>query len=86
MKLHRQPQFDRDYQKLPIKIKTKLHRQLKAISKSLRHPSLHAKKIQGHSDIWEARVDRFYRFTFKIIADIIYLRRVGTHDKTLTNP
>ncbi len=86
MKLHRQPQFDLDYQKLPVKIKTKLHRQLKAISENLRHPSLRTKKIQGHSDIWEARIDRFYRFTFKIINDIVFLRRAGKHDEALKSP
>lgn len=86
MKLHRLPQFDRDYLKLPAEIRTKLHRRLKVISENLRRPGLHIKKIKGQNDIWEARVDRFYRFSFEIIGDVIYLRRVGTHDKTLKNP
>lgn len=86
MKLHRLPQFDRDYKKLPVKIKTKLHHQLNILSENFRYPSLRAKKIHGQTDIWEARLDRFYRFSFKIENDIIYLRRVGPHDKTLKNP
>lgn len=86
MKLHRLPRFDRDYKKLPAGIKNKLHRQLKIISENLRHPGLHVKKIKGKTDVWEARVDKFYRFSFEIGDDIIYLRRVGPHDKTLNAP
>ena len=86
MKIAVTASFRQNYDNLPTKIRKKADRQVNFLAENLRHPSLHAKKIQGHSDIWEARVDRFYRFTFKIIADIIYLRRVGTHDKTLTNP
>lgn len=86
MKLHRLPRFDRDYKKLPVGIKTKLYRQLKVISENLQHPGLHVKKIKGQTDIWEARVDKFYRFSFEIGGNIIYLRRVGPHGKTLNNP
>lgn len=42
-----------------------------------------AKKIQGKEDIWEGRVDRFYRFTFTIEADVIILRSIGPHDEAL---
>lgn len=51
-----------------------------------RHPSLHAKKIQGVSGIWEARVDRQYRLSFEMTGDTIYLRVVGNHDDVLKHP
>ena len=35
-------------------------------------------KISGTA-IWYARVSRAYRFTFQFEADVITLRRVGTH-------
>ena len=31
-------------------------------------------------DIWEARVSRFYRFTFAISGDTYILYRLGPHD------
>lgn len=78
--------FSQDFSRLPAVIQKKADRRLKFLTQNLLYPSLRAKKIQGFSDIWEARLDRFYRFTFKIIADTVFLRRVGTHDKTLKNP
>lgn len=86
MKIALTDSFRKDASHLPVSIHKKIDRQLKFLAQNILHPGLRAKKIQGQSDIWEARVDRSYRFTFKIIADIIYLRRVGTHDKTLKNP
>lgn len=86
MKIAVTASFRQDYDNLPIQTRKKVDRQTNFLADNLRHPSLRAKHIKGQNDIWEARVDRFYRFTFKIIADTIFLRRVGTHDKTLKNP
>lgn len=78
--------FRQDYDDLPAQIRKKVDRQVNFLADNLRHPGLRAKHIKGQTDIWEARIDRFYRFSFKIEGDIIYLRRVGPHDKTLNNP
>lgn len=86
MKIAFTDSFCEDSSRLPTAIQKKIDRQLKFLAQNLLHPGLRAKKIQGYSDIWEARVDRFYRFTFKIIADTIYLRRVDKHDEALKNP
>jgi len=52
-----------------------------------RHPSLRVKKIKGTSSIFEARVDRDFRFTFEYGEDReIILRVVGPHDPTLNKP
>lgn len=85
MKLHRLPKFDRDYKKLPNNIKKKLFRQLSYLGNDIRHPSLQAKRIKGMA-VWEARVDIHYRLTFQIKQNIIFLRRVGQHDKAISNP
>lgn len=71
---------------LPKVIQKKALRQLKFLVSNLRHPSIRAKKIIGSDDIWEGRVDKFYRFTFKMEDDEIRLRRVGRHDRTLKSP
>ena len=72
-------QFSKQFKQLPSHLQTKLRRQLTYLAQDMRHPSLHAKKMAGKSDIWEARVDYHYRFTFQIRSGIIVLRAVGTH-------
>lgn len=86
MKIAVTASFRQDYDDLPIKIRKKADRQVNLLADNLRYPGLRVKHIKGQTDIWEARIDRFYRFSFKIENDIIYLRRVGAHDKTLNNP
>lgn len=80
MKPVRTKQFERDYILLPKTIQRKTDQKLILLSQDFRHPGIRAKKIKGTKDIWEGRVDRFYRFTFQIEKDKIILRRVGTHD------
>ncbi len=76
--------FTKQYSKLPLSIRNKFDRQIKYLLQDLRHPSIHAKKKQGAEDIWEGRVDRFYRFTFIISGEVITLRAVGPHDEALS--
>lgn len=78
--------FKKSYQSLPENIQEKVDRQLNTLENNFRHPSLHTKKIKGAGGIWEVRVDDFYRMTFEIIDDAIYLRVVGNHDEVLKAP
>ncbi len=56
------------------------------------HPSLGVKKMKGHKNIWEGRVDDFYRFTFEFQVDpdsneqICVFRNIGRHDILDHNP
>ena len=79
-RFHHSRQFKKQYQKLPEKQKKKLNKQLTLLATYFQHPSLNAKKMSGKDDVWEARVDYHYRFTFEIENDIVKLRSVGTHD------
>lgn len=85
MKLAFTKSFKNDYQSLPENVQQKVDKQLKFLIKDRNYPSLQVKKMQGHPNIWEARVSRSYRFTFQIEGDVYLLRRVGTHD-ILQNP
>lgn len=78
--------FKKSYQHLPEHIKKKVDKQIKILSDNFRHPSLRTKKIKGKTNIWEARIDIFYRLTFEINNDTIFLRVVGNHDEVLKNP
>ena len=52
---------------LPLALQTKAKKQLSFLARNIRHPSLHAKKYKGIDDVWQARIDRTWRFYFHII-------------------
>ena len=66
-------QFKKQYQKLPSKIQEKFKKQLRLLSADIRHPSVQARKMQNTLDIWEARIDYQYRFTFKFNNGFIFI-------------
>ena len=78
--------FDGDYKNLPRAIQEQCDKQLIALLKNPRHPSLQTSKIHGIESIWEGRVSKDYRFSFQIAKDIYILRRVGKHDEVLRRP
>lgn len=84
MKIVRSAPFQKAYKKLPPNVKKKVEKALKLLSQDPFHPSLRAKKIEPkRRGIWEARVNRFYRFTYKKKNDTVILRTVGPHDEVL---
>jgi addiction module RelE/StbE family toxin len=86
MKIKAYRSFKKKYRKLPAAIQDKVDRQIEQLSNNFKHPSLHTKKIKGIDGIWEVRVDDFYRLTFEIVEDTVFLRVVGNHDDVLKNP
>jgi len=48
---------------------------------NLQHPSLHAKKYDEHTDLWQARVTRSWRFYFKIVGDEYVIISIIPHPK-----
>ena len=86
MKIKAYKSFQKRYQKLPVAIQDKVDRQIGQLTANFKHPSLHTKKIKGKEEIWEVRVDDFYRLTFEIVEDTIFMRVVGNHDDVLKNP
>jgi mRNA-degrading endonuclease RelE of RelBE toxin-antitoxin system len=80
MKFLRTTTFIKLYSRLPPPIRKKVDRQLITLVRDIQHPGLNARKMMGHADIWEMRVDEHYRMTFEIAGDTIILRKVGTHE------
>ncbi len=78
--------FEESFHGLPAYVREKFYEKLSFLLTNIRHPSLHTKKIQGYKDIWEARVDYQYRFTFCMDESMIILRVIGNHDDVLNNP
>lgn len=74
------PPFERAFQNLPQEIQAQAEKALALLFENPRHPSLRVKKMHGVKDLWEARVSRSYRITYRIEGDRLILRQIGTHD------
>ena len=51
------------------------------LAENLQHPSLRAKKYDEGSDIWQARVNRDWRFYFLIMGDEYVILGMTPHPK-----
>lgn len=80
MLLVRTERFRKDYRRLPPEIRERVAKALEQFVKNPRHPSLHAKKMEGAAGIWELRVSDNYRITFQFLEGDALLRRLGTHN------
>jgi mRNA interferase RelE/StbE len=84
--------FEKSFAKLPELIQKRAKEALERFMENPRHRSLRVKKIEGAKDIWEGRVDDFYRFTFQFSKDreaddtVCTFRNIGPHDITKTAP
>ena len=75
-----------DYRALPGAIQDKADKAFRLFRDNPRHPSLHAEKIDHKKDIWSARIDLNYRFTFQWIHDGIFIRRIASHREAYRRP
>jgi mRNA interferase RelE/StbE len=78
--------FEHAYVSLEADEAARVGKALHLLAGNLRHPGVRVKKVQGTSDIWEARASQSLRLTFEIHEDLLILRNVGPHDKVLKNP
>ena len=86
MKIERTKSFKKDYKELPNIVQERFKKKIVLFIKDIKHPSLRVKKMKGNKDVWEARIDLFYRFTFEMHTERYLLRRIGPHDRVLRNP
>jgi mRNA interferase RelE/StbE len=87
LKLILTERFRKSALELGPEIRAKLRKQIGLLASEHRHPSLRVKKIKGTSSIFEARLDRDFRFTFEFgEGREIILRVVGPHDPALKRP
>lgn len=68
-------------QNLPAPIRKAFYKQAGFLLQNLRHPSLHAKKYDEAADKWQARVNRSWRFYFKIASDAYIIEDITPHPK-----
>jgi mRNA-degrading endonuclease RelE of RelBE toxin-antitoxin system len=72
---------DKDYQALSRRLQQQVDKQLTLLADNLRHPSIDAKKYGGADDVWQGRVNRDYRFYFRIIDDTYRILMIIPHPK-----
>lgn len=70
-----------DYENLQPNIRKAFDKQARFLSANQLHPSLHAKKYDEAQDIWQARVNKDWRFFFKIDDDTYIITRIVPHPK-----
>jgi plasmid maintenance system killer protein len=66
---------------LPADVRKALFKQVKFLEQNLMHPSLHAKKYDESINLWQARVNKSWRFYFLIRDDVYYIVDIVPHPK-----
>ena len=72
--------FKKAYKSFPEDVQRQFDKKFRLLISNPRHSSLRVKKMSGTKDIFEARINDNYRWTFQFIENGIKLRRIGTHD------
>ena len=72
---------ERDYRGAPLRIQRAFDKQVRLLAENLNHPSLRAKKYDEAGDIWQARVNRDWRFYFLIQDDMYLIVTIVPHPK-----
>lgn len=81
MKVEFSIRFIKSYKQSTNRIQSDFDKQLGFLLQDMRHPSLHVKKYDESQDVWQARVNRDWRFYFIIKNNIYYLVDIIQHPK-----
>jgi mRNA interferase RelE/StbE len=65
----------------PPNVQRAFEKQIRSLAADIRHPSLRAKKFDESRGLWQARINRDWRFYFLIIGDICVITNVIPHPK-----
>ena len=81
MQVRTTSRFDRHYLDAPRTVQNAFDKQLKYLLQNLLHPSLRSKKYDETQGIWQARVNKGWRFYFTIEVDVIQILDIIPHPK-----
>lgn len=70
-----------DYAGAPMQIRKAFDKQVRLLAENRLHPSLRAKKYSESLDLWQARVNRDWRFYFMVVNDTYVIARIVPHPK-----
>jgi plasmid maintenance system killer protein len=72
---------ERDYREAPPAVRHAFDKQVRFLVNDLHHPSLRAKKYDEAKDLWQARVNRDWRFYFLVDRDLYTIVTIVPHPK-----
>jgi plasmid maintenance system killer protein len=81
MKWRHTARSKKDYAGAPVPIRNAFDKQARLLAENRLHPSLHAKKYSESSGVWQARVNRDWRFYFTIEGETYVIARIVPHPK-----
>ena len=81
IKLIRTTHFERNYAKAPPQVQRAFDKQSSLLLQNLHHPSLRAKKYDESLGLWQARVNKDWRFYFLIQHDGYLVVNIIPHPK-----
>ena len=81
MKAHYSQRANKTLAILSAEICKAFFKQVKFLEQNLMHPSLRAKKYDASQDLWQARVNKDWRFYFLIQNDVYYIVDITPHPK-----
>jgi hypothetical protein len=70
-----------DFERAPAAVRRAFEKQIELLSQDLRHPSVRAKRFSGTLDLWQGRINRDWRFYFRICGNEIVVARLIPHPK-----
>lgn len=73
--------FTKSIDAAPFLIRSAFSRKAAFLLENLHHPSLHAKKYDESKGVWQARVNKDWRFYFTIEGDAYVLLDIMKHPK-----
>jgi Txe/YoeB family toxin of Txe-Axe toxin-antitoxin module len=81
MRVYLTEQFIAQYDAVQPQIQKAVTKQLRLLKNNVRHPSLYAKKYDEARDIWQARINRDWRFYFIIKGNTYRIIEMKGHPK-----
>jgi mRNA-degrading endonuclease RelE of RelBE toxin-antitoxin system len=81
MRVRYSHRFLRQYASAPAEVRKAFDKQIGFLLENLNHPSLRAKKYHEALGLWQARVNRTWRFYFTIEGDEYRLHDIRAHPK-----
>jgi mRNA interferase RelE/StbE len=81
MRIDYGPRALRALEEAPSVVRKAFLKQVRFLTENIQHPSLSAKKYDEVKDIWQARVNRNWRFYFSIVGDTYFIRDIVPHPK-----
>lgn len=73
--------FRISYDESPRMVQKAFDKQIQFLLKDIRYSSLRAKKYGVSGDVWQARVNRSWRFYFNIKDGVYYILDISPHPK-----